>query len=59
MLVVVLFPKRVGFSLLMKFSWKTFVLEVVSTFVLEVWIRTFGESLVENARFGSVDSQFC
>ena len=38
------------FSLFAKVSWKTFV--------LEVWIHSFGESLVENARFGSVYSHF-
>ena len=27
-------------------------------FVLEAWIVTFGESLVANARFGSLDSHF-
>ena len=38
-------------SLFAKVSWKTFV--------LEVWILTFGESLVENVRFGRLDSHFC
>ena len=48
----------------MNVSWKTLVLEAwlvtvlvkVSwkTLVLEAWIVTFGESLVENARFGSL-----
>ena len=46
-----------------KVSWKTFVLEVwiltLKTFVLEIWILTFCESLVENARFGRLDSHFC
>ena len=28
------------------------------TLVLEAWIVTFGESLVENARFGSLDCHF-
>ena len=35
-------------SLLVKVSWKMLV--------LEAWILTFAESLVENARFGSLDS---
>ena len=39
-----------GLSLLVKVSWKTLV--------LEAWIVTFGESLVENARFGSLDCHF-
>ena len=34
----------------MKVSWKTLV--------LEGWIVTFGESLVENTRFGSLDCHF-
>ena len=46
----------------MRVSWKTFALEVwiltLKTFVLEVWILTFCESLVENVRFGSLDSHF-
>ena len=37
-------------SLLVKVSWKMLI--------LEAWILTFGESLVENARFGSLDSHF-
>ena len=28
------------------------------TLVLEAWIVTFGEGLVENARFGSLDCHF-
>ena len=39
-----------GLSLLVKVSWKMLV--------LEAWIVTFGESLVENARFGSLDCHF-
>ena len=35
----------------MKVSWKMLV--------LEAWIVTFGESLVSNARFGSLDCHFC
>ena len=27
--------------------------------VLEAWIVTFGEGLVSNARFGSLDCHFC
>ena len=41
---------KLGLSLLVKVSWKTLV--------LEAWIVTFGESLVENARFGSLDCHF-
>ena len=41
---------KLGFSLLVKVSWKTLV--------LEAWIVTFSESLVENARFGSLDCHF-
>ena len=41
---------KLGFSLLVKVSWKMLV--------LEAWILTFGESLEENARFGSLDSHF-
>ena len=37
---------KLGFSLLVKVSWKMLV--------LEAWILPFGESLVENARFGSL-----
>ena len=37
---------KLGLSLLVKVSWKTLV--------LEAWIVTFGESLVENACFGSL-----
>ena len=53
--------------LLVKVSCKTFVLEAwvsllgkvsCKTLVLEGWIVTFGESLVENARFGSLDCHF-
>ena len=36
---------KLALSLLVKVSWKMLV--------LEAWIATFGESLVENARFGS------
>ena len=35
-----------------------FARSLVEILVLEVWIVTFGESLVENARFGSLDSHF-
>ena len=38
---------KLGLSLLVNVSWKTLV--------LEAWLVTFGESLVENARFGSLD----
>ena len=41
---------KLGLSLLVKVSWKMLV--------LEAWIATFGESLVENARFGSLDCHF-
>ena len=41
---------KLGLSLLVKVSWKTLV--------LEAWMVTFGESLVENARFGSLDCHF-
>ena len=41
---------KLGFSLLVNVSWKMLI--------LEAWILTFGESLVENARFGSLDSNF-
>ena len=41
---------KLGLSLLVKVSWKMLV--------LEAWILTFGESLVENACFGSLDSHF-
>ena len=37
-------------SLFVKVSWKMLV--------LKAWIVTFGESLVENARFGSLDCDF-
>ena len=46
---------KLGLSLLVKLSWKMLVLEAL---VLEAWILTFGESLVENARFGSLDGHF-
>ena len=47
-------------------SCKTLVLEawivtwkmLVSEDILETWIVTFGERLVENARFGSLDCHF-
>ena len=41
---------KLGLSLLVKVSWKMLV--------LEAWIVTFGASLVENARFGSLDCHF-
>ena len=41
---------KLGLSLLVKVSWKTLV--------LEAWIVTFGESLVENVRCGSLDCHF-
>ena len=41
---------KLGLSLLVKVSRKMLV--------LEAWIVTFGESLVENARFGSLDCHF-
>ena len=41
---------KLGLSLLVKVSWKMLV--------LEAWIVTFGESLVANARFGSLDCNF-
>ena len=41
---------KLGLSLLVKLSWKMLA--------LEAWILTFGESLVENACFGSLDSHF-
>ena len=41
---------KLGLSLLVKVSCKTLV--------LEGWIITFGESLVENARFGRLDNHF-
>ena len=41
---------KFGLSLLVKVSWKMLV--------LEAWIVTFGESLVENARFGSLACHF-
>ena len=41
---------KLGFSLLVTVSWKMLV--------LEAWILTFGDSLVENARFASLDSHF-
>ena len=41
---------KLGLSLLVKVSWKMFV--------LKAWIATFGESLVENARFESLDCHF-
>ena len=41
---------KLGSSLLVRVSWKMLV--------LEAWIVTFGESLVENARFGSLDCDF-
>ena len=40
---------KLGFSLLVKVSCKMLV--------LEAWIVTFGDSLVENARFGSLDCE--
>ena len=42
--------RKLGLSLLVKVSWKMLV--------LKAWIVTFGESLVENARFGSSDCHF-
>ena len=39
---------KLGFSLVVKVSWKMLV--------LEAWILTCGESLAQNARFGSLDS---
>ena len=41
---------KLGLSLFVKVSWKMLV--------LEAWLVTFGESLVENARFGSLDCHF-
>ena len=41
---------KLGLSLLVKVSWKMLV--------SEAWIVTFGESLVENARFESLDCHF-
>ena len=41
---------KLGLSLLVKISWKMLV--------LEARMVTFGESLVENARFGSLDCHF-
>ena len=41
---------KLGLSLVVKVSWKMLV--------LEAWIVTFGESLVENACFGSLDCHF-
>ena len=41
---------KLGLSLLVKISWKMLV--------WEAWIGTFGESLVENARFGGLDCHF-
>ena len=41
---------KLGLSLFVKVSWKMFV--------LEAWLVTFGESFVENARFGSLDCHF-
>ena len=41
---------KLGLSLLVKVSWKTLV--------LEAWIVSFCECLVENARFGSLDCHF-
>ena len=41
---------KLGLSLLVEVSWKTLV--------LEAWIVIFGESLVGNARFGSLDCHF-
>ena len=38
---------KLGFLLLVKVWWKMFD--------LEAWILTFGESLVQNAGFGSLD----
>ena len=62
---------KLGLSLLVKLSWKMLVLEAcIVTFgeclvswkmlVLEALVleATFGESLVENARFGSLDGHF-
>ena len=39
---------KLGFSLLVKVSWKMVI--------LEAWVLAFGERLVEKARFGSLDS---
>ena len=41
---------KFGLSLLVKVSWKMLV--------LKAWIVTFGESLVENARFENLDCHF-
>ena len=41
---------KLGMSLLVKVSWKMLV--------LEAWILTFGDSLMENARFGSLECHF-
>ena len=41
---------KLGLSLLVDVSWKTLI--------LEAWIVTFGESLVGNACFGSLDCHF-
>ena len=41
---------KLGLSLFVEVSWKMLV--------LEAWIVTFGESLVENARFGSLHCHF-
>ena len=50
---------KLGVSLLVKVLWKILVLEaLVEMLVLEAWIFTFGEGLVENARFGSLDCHF-
>ena len=58
---------KLGLSLLVKVSWKTLVWKLGlsplvkvswNTRVFEAWIVTFGESLVEHARFGSLDCHF-
>ena len=58
---------KLGLSLLVEVSWKTLVLEawIVTLMkiswkmlVLEAWIVIFGEKLVQNARFGSLDCHF-
>ena len=41
---------KLGLSLLVKVSWKMLV--------VEAWLVTFGENLLENARFGSLDCHF-
>ena len=56
---------KLGLSLLVEVSCKTLILEAwIVTFVsrktliLEAWIVTFSGSLVENARFGSLNGHF-